>query len=60
LHAAIRALPLIYQRTLLLHDLEGYTHGDISRLLGVPIGTSKSRLMLARRRVRAALPRTHL
>lgn len=57
LHAAIRALPPIYRRTLIMHDLEGYTHGDISRALGVPIGTSKSRLMLARRRVRAALPR---
>ena len=58
LRAAIRALPLIYQRTLIMHDVEGYTHNDIARALGVPVGTSNSRLTLARRRVRAALPTT--
>jgi RNA polymerase sigma-70 factor (ECF subfamily) len=52
---AIDALPDGYRRVLLLHDLEGYTHDEIGRLLGVEPGTSKSQLHRARARVRARL-----
>ena len=52
---AIDALPDGYRRVLVLHDVEGYTHEEIGRLLGVETGTSKSQLHRARARVRARL-----
>jgi RNA polymerase sigma-70 factor (ECF subfamily) len=52
---AIDALPDGYRRVLVLHDLEGYTHDEIGRLLGVEAGTSKSQLHRARASVRARL-----
>ena len=55
LERAIDALPGGYRRVLVLHDLEGYTHEEIGRLLGVEPGTSKSQLHRARARVRARL-----
>lgn len=55
LSRAIDALPDGYRRVLVLHDVEGYTHEEIGRLLGVEPGTSKSQLHRARARVRARL-----
>lgn len=52
---AVDALPEIYRTTLLLHDLEGWTHREIAELLEVEEGTSKARLSRARARLRAAL-----
>jgi RNA polymerase sigma-70 factor (ECF subfamily) len=51
----IDALPDGYQRVLVLHDIEGYTHVEIGRLLGIEPGTSKSQLHRARAWVRARL-----
>lgn len=55
LHAAIDALPEGLRMTVLLHDLEGYTHGEIGTMLGVAEGTSKARLFEARAKLRIAL-----
>jgi RNA polymerase sigma-70 factor, ECF subfamily len=55
LHRAIDALPEIYRMTLIMHDIEGYTHIEIAQSLGVAEGTCKSRLSLARAKLRAAL-----
>lgn len=55
LHAAIDALPEGLRLTVLLHDLEGYTHAEIGRMLGVAEGTCKARLFEARGRLREAL-----
>jgi len=52
---AIDALPEIYRTTVVLHDVEGYTHAEIGELLGVPEGTCKTRLFVARRRLREML-----
>ena len=52
---AIDALPDIYHTTLIMHDLEGYTHTEIAEVLGVAEGTCKSRLSAARAQLRAAL-----
>jgi RNA polymerase sigma-70 factor (ECF subfamily) len=38
-----------------MHDIEGYTHLEIAEALGVAEGTCKSRLSLARARLREAL-----
>ncbi len=55
LHAAIEALPETQRHTLILHDLEGYTHQEIAVALGVAEGTSKSRLFMARTALRRTL-----
>jgi len=52
---AIDALPEIYRITLIMHDMEGYTHTEIADVLGVAEGTCKSRLSAARAQLRAAL-----
>ena len=55
LHAAIDALSEGLRMTVLLHDLEGYTHAEIGTMLGVAEGTSKARLFEARAKLRVAL-----
>jgi RNA polymerase sigma-70 factor (ECF subfamily) len=55
LHAAIDALPEGLRMTVLLHDVEGYTHGEIGSMLGCAEGTSKARLFEARAKLRVAL-----
>lgn len=55
LEAAIEALPAGTRAVYVLHDLEGYTHEEISAQLGIVEGTSKSQLSKARARLRAAL-----
>jgi RNA polymerase sigma factor (sigma-70 family) len=55
LERAIRDLPDGYRTVLMLHDVEGYRHDEIAGQLGISVGTSKSQLHHARRRVRTAL-----
>ena len=38
-----------------MHDVEGYTHEEISGTLNIPIGTSKSHLFQARSKLRILL-----
>ena len=52
---AVENLTEVYRTTLILHDIEGYTHAEIAELLGVPEGTCKSRLSAARAQLREAL-----
>lgn len=53
LEQAVARLPDGYRHVLVLHDVEGYTHKEISTLLEISVGTSKSQLYHARRAVRA-------
>jgi RNA polymerase sigma-70 factor (ECF subfamily) len=55
LEGAIRALPDGCRVVLVLHDVEGMTHGDIAGRLGIAEGTSKSQLSNARRLLRSYL-----
>ncbi len=55
LRAAVEELPEIYRVVFLMHDLEGYKHGEIAEALDVAVGTSKARLSRARARLREAL-----
>lgn len=55
IEAAVDQLPDIYRTVFLMHDLEGYAHGEIATSLGVAEGTSKARLSRARAKLREAL-----
>jgi len=55
LEEAITRLPPGARRVFVLHDVEGYTHAEIAVMLGVPEGTCKSRLSVARAQLREAL-----
>ena len=46
-----------YGSTFILHDIEGYKHGEAARLWGHTVGTSKSQLHKARAGLRAMLSR---
>ena len=52
---AVERLSETYRITLIMHDIEGYTHAEIAEILGVPEGTCKSRLSAARAQLRDAL-----
>jgi RNA polymerase sigma-70 factor, ECF subfamily len=53
--AAIDALPEEFRETLILSDLADLNYAEISEVLGIPVGTVKSRLFRARRQLRDAL-----
>ncbi|HEV7594563.1 MAG TPA: RNA polymerase sigma factor [Gemmatimonadaceae bacterium] len=52
---AIDSLSDKYRAVFVMHDVEGYTHDEISGTLNIPIGTSKSHLFQARSKLRVAL-----
>lgn len=52
LYAAVDELPESLRTSLLLHDVEGFTHEEIASMLGIPSGTSKARLSRARGQLR--------
>jgi RNA polymerase sigma-70 factor (ECF subfamily) len=55
LEKAIANLPAGYREVIILHDVEGYKHKEIAKMLGVTEGTSKSQLFYARRMLRGFL-----
>jgi RNA polymerase sigma-70 factor (ECF subfamily) len=55
LERAIARLPGGAREIFILHDIEGFTHEEIARMLGVSAGTSKSQLFEARQRLRQLL-----
>ena len=57
LEAAIAALPPGARTVFVLHDIEGYQHGEIAAMTGIAEGTSKAQLFRARRLLREALDR---
>jgi RNA polymerase sigma-70 factor (ECF subfamily) len=52
---AVNGLPEIYRTVFLMHDLEGFSHGEIASALDVAEGTSKARLSRARAKLRETL-----
>jgi RNA polymerase sigma-70 factor (ECF subfamily) len=55
LEQAVAALPAGARMVFVLHDIEGYQHGEIARMTGIAEGTSKAQLFRARRLLREAL-----
>jgi len=52
---AVDSLAEKYRTVFVMHDVEGYTHEEISEAMGIPIGTSKSHLFQARSKLRVML-----
>ncbi len=57
LERAIAGLPKGARTVFVLHDVEGYQHGEIARMIGIAEGTCKAQLFRARRLLREALSR---
>lgn len=55
LDRAIANLPNGYRNVFVLHDVEGYEHEEVARILGCSVGTSKSQLFKARQKLRKLL-----
>jgi RNA polymerase sigma-70 factor (ECF subfamily) len=49
---AMRDLPVGYRKVFLMHEVKGYDHGEIARLLSCSIGNSKSQLHRAKSKMR--------
>jgi RNA polymerase sigma-70 factor (ECF subfamily) len=52
---AIAQLPNGYRNVFVLHDVEGYEHEEVAKMMGISIGTSKSQLHKARLKLRGLL-----
>ncbi|HMR55251.1 MAG TPA: RNA polymerase sigma factor [Candidatus Doudnabacteria bacterium] len=57
LEAAIEQLPNGYRNVFILHDVEGFEHTEVARILNCTEGTSKSQLFKARISLRKLLHR---
>src|SRR5690606_7973880 len=55
LEHAIEQLPNGYKNVFVLHDVEGFEHEEVARILGCSVGTSKSQLHKARLKLRKLL-----
>jgi RNA polymerase sigma-70 factor, ECF subfamily len=55
LKRAIDQLPPGYKSAFVLHDVEGYEHEEVAKILGISVGTSKSQLHKARLKLRGLL-----
>ncbi len=52
---AIQSLTEKLRSVFILHDVQGFKHEEIARVLGYSVGTSKSQLFKARRKIRQFL-----
>jgi RNA polymerase sigma-70 factor (ECF subfamily) len=52
---AVMQLPRGYRTVFVLHDVKGFEHEEIAKMLGLSVGTSKSQLHKARLKLRSLL-----
>ena len=55
IHQAIKKLPEHFKTVIILRDLEELSYDEISNIVGVPLGTIKSRINRARLQLQAEL-----
>ena len=55
LEKAIARLPDGYRAVFVLIEVEGYKHQEVADMLGITVGTSKSQLFYAKKRLREFL-----
>lgn len=52
---AVAQLPNGYRNVFILHDVQGYEHEEVAKIMGISVGTSKSQLHKARLKLRGLL-----
>lgn len=55
LEKAIKALPDGYRAVFVLIEVEGYAHKEVAEMLNISVGTSKSQLFYAKKRLRETI-----
>lgn len=55
LERAIQALPHGYRTVFVMIEVEGYSHKEVADMLEISVGTSKSQLFYAKKKLREAL-----
>jgi RNA polymerase sigma factor (sigma-70 family) len=55
LEKAIQSLPDGYRSVFVLIEVEGYTHKEVAEMLGISVGTSKSQLFYAKKKLQKKL-----
>jgi RNA polymerase sigma-70 factor (ECF subfamily) len=55
LEKAILSLPDGYRSVFVFIEIEGYSHKEVAEMLGISVGTSKSQLFYAKRKLREKL-----
>ena len=55
LEKAIGQLPAGYKLSIELHDIQGYKHTEIAKIMECSVGTSKAQLHRARKKLRELL-----
>ena len=55
LEKAIQALPNGYRSVFVMIEIEGFSHKEVGEMLGISVGTSKSQLFYAKKKLRASL-----
>ncbi|WP_020534318.1 RNA polymerase sigma factor [Lewinella cohaerens] len=55
LEKAIQALPAGYRSVFVMIEVEGYAHKEVAEMLGISVGTSKSQLFYAKKKLRKSL-----
>ena len=59
LKAAVTALPPVHRAAFLLREVDGLGYREISQMLGIEVGTVRSRLSRARKALQVALREVH-
>ncbi|MCB0569420.1 MAG: RNA polymerase sigma factor [Phaeodactylibacter sp.] len=59
LEKAIQGLPEGYRAVFVLIEVEGYSHKEVAEMLGISVGTSKSQLFYAKKRLRDSISKIH-
>lgn len=55
IQAAIEQLDTSFRDVVVLSDVEGFSYEEIAEMLGIPLGTVRSRLFRARRQLQESL-----
>jgi RNA polymerase sigma-70 factor (ECF subfamily) len=55
LEKAILSLPDGYRSVFVFIEVEGYSHKEVAEMMGISVGTSKSQLFYAKRKLREKL-----
>lgn len=55
LEKAIQALPAGYRSVFVMIEVEGYSHKEVAAMLDISVGTSKSQLFYAKKKLRKSL-----